>query len=70
MLVILDPQMGNLVLTPQVAQGVLELGELNEEVVLWVEEGSAHWALEVEGQPFLNTAEATALGQIQKEYEI
>src|SRR5215471_12891553 len=70
LLVILNPQMGNLLLTPQVAQGVLELGELNEEVVLGVEEGSAHRAFEVEGQPLLNTAEAAALCQIKKEYQV
>src|SRR5436309_15022282 len=62
--------MGDLVFTPQVAQGVLELGELNEEVVLGVEEGSTHRAFEVEGQPLLNTAEATALCQIKKEYQV
>src|SRR4029434_4539269 len=51
LLVILDPQVRNLLFTPQVAQGVLQLGELNEEVVLGIEEGSTHRALEVEGQP-------------------
>src|SRR5215510_7217438 len=61
LLIVLDPQVCNLLLTPQVAQGVLQLGELNEEVVLGVEEGSAHRALEVEGQPLLNTAETTTL---------
>src|SRR4029434_2312227 len=51
LLVILDSQVRNLLFTPQVAQGVLQLGELNEEVVLGIEEGSTHRALEVEGQP-------------------
>src|ERR687885_2507747 len=51
LLIVLDAQVRNLLLTPQVAQGVLQLHELNEEVVLRVEEGSAHRALEVERQP-------------------
>src|SRR6266536_2952907 len=70
LLVVLDPQVRNLFLTPQVAQGVLQFGELNEEVVLGVEEGSAHRALEVEGQPLLNAAEATALRQVEEEHQV
>src|SRR5712691_11847075 len=38
LLVVLDPQVRNLLLTQQIAQGILELGKLNEEVVLWVKE--------------------------------
>ena len=62
--------MRNLLLTAQVAQGVLQLGELNEEIMLRVEEGSAHRALEVEGQPFLNAAETTALRQVEEEHQV
>ena len=62
--------MRNLLLTLQVAQGVLQLGELNEEVVLGIEKGSTHRALEVEGQPLLNAAEATTLRQVEEEHQI
>src|SRR5439155_21937432 len=70
MLVVLEPQVRNLFLTPQVAQGVLQFSELNEEVVLGVEEGSTHRALEVEGQPLLNAAETTALRQVEEEHQV
>ena len=37
-LVILDAQVGDLILAPQIAQRVLQLGKLDEQIVLRVEE--------------------------------
>jgi hypothetical protein len=45
--VILQPQVGNLLLTPQVAESVLQLGQLNEEVVFRIQKWRTHWTFEV-----------------------
>ena len=48
LLVVVEPEMGNLILTLQIPQGIFQLGELNEQIVLRVQERGAHRALEVE----------------------
>ena len=62
--------MGDLILAPQIAQRVLQLGKLDEQIVLRVEERGAHGALEVEGQPFLNAAELAALGEVHEQHQV
>ena len=46
------------------AQGVLELGQLDEHFVLGIEPGGGLRALVVEAQPFLDTAEPGALPSV------
>src|SRR5262249_58500287 len=53
LVVVLGPEMGDELLAPQVAQRVLELHELDEQVVLRVERRGRHRALPVERQPLL-----------------
>src|SRR5262249_57677568 len=65
-LVILDPEVGDLLLATQVAQRVLQLHQLNEEVVFWIERRSAHRTLEVERQPLLDSLHARTLRQVEK----
>jgi hypothetical protein len=61
---------GNLLLTPQVTEAVLQLGQLNEEVVFRIQKWRTHRALEVKRQPLLNAAEPAALRQVQEEDQI
>src|SRR5215472_19082166 len=72
-IVVLQPQVRNQFLAPQVTQGVLQLHELNEEIVLRVECRRHHGALEVKRKPFLD-AEArqfrSALRKIEKQYQV
>src|SRR6476659_3659860 len=52
-LVVLDAQVGDLLLTHHVPQRVLELGVLDEEIVLGIHPRRHLRALEVEGAPLL-----------------
>ena len=52
------------------AQGVLELGQLDEEVVLGLHAWRALRGLEVEGEPLLDALNARPLGQIDEEEEV
>src|SRR5205823_8385496 len=54
LIVILKAEVGDQFFAPEMAQGVLELHQLNEQVVLWVKAGRGHRTLEVKRQPFLN----------------
>src|SRR4051812_36885209 len=54
LLVVLNAEVGDLLFAHQPAQGVLELGLLDEEVVLGVEPRGRLRALEVERQPLLD----------------
>src|SRR5258708_25894012 len=62
--------MGDQVLALHVAQSILELHQLNEDVVLRVEAGRRHRALEVERQPLLNALHTGALGKIHKQDQV
>src|SRR5258706_10231968 len=53
-LVVLDAEVGDLVFAHHPAQRVLELGLLDEEIVLRIQAGGHLRALKVEGEPFLN----------------
>src|SRR6266540_3511068 len=63
-LVVFDAQVRDLLFPHHPAQRVLELGLLNEEVVLGIETGGHLRALKVEGQPFLNTEKPGPVRQI------
>src|SRR5262245_14850586 len=68
--VVLDPQMGDLLLTHQPAKGILELGLLDEQIVLGIEAGSGLGTLEVEREPLLNPAQSGALSQIEEQRQV
>src|SRR6266436_1882118 len=58
------------ILAAHPAQSVLELHELDENVVLGINLGRMHRRLEVERQPFLDSAHACAMRQIEKQHEV
>src|SRR6266852_1548652 len=62
--------MGDQILATHPAQRVLELHELNENVVLGIDLGRMHRRLEVERQPFLDSAHAGAMRQVEKQHEV
>src|SRR5438874_11016907 len=54
-------------------QGVLELHELDEEVVLGIEAGSGHRRLEIKAEPFLDAAATQfwgALCEVEEEHQV
>src|SRR4051794_30046875 len=57
--VVFPAQVSDDVFAHHPAQGVLQLGLLNEQVVLGLEAHGSHRALEVERQPFLDAARQT-----------
>src|SRR3989338_6369357 len=69
-LVVLDAEVRDLLLAPQPAQRVLELGLLDEQVVLGLEPGGGHGALEVERQPLLDALHARALRQVREQRQV
>src|SRR5215204_167880 len=70
LLVVVEAEVGDEVLTHKCPEGVLELYLLDEEVVLWVELGQGHRALEVEGEPLLDTAHPGPVREVHKEGEV
>src|SRR3954471_1237608 len=70
LLVVLDAEVGDLFFAHQPAQRVLELGLLDEEVVLGIEPRGRLRALEVEREPLLDAGEARTLRQVEEEREV
>src|SRR5215213_3040742 len=70
LVVVLKPEVRDEVFAAQVAERVLELHQLDEDVVLWVEAGRGHRRLEVEGEPLLRALHADALREVQEEREV
>src|SRR4029453_10600268 len=70
LVVVLEAEVRDEVLSAQVAERVLELHELDEQVVLGVEAGRGHRALEVERQPLLDPAHPGARGEVEEEREV
>src|SRR5262252_9216769 len=68
--VILVAQVGDGLFAHHPAERVLELHRLDEEVVLRIEVGRRHRALEVEAQPLHHAVEARALREVHEEREI
>src|SRR3954452_1851696 len=64
LVVVLPAEVGDQFLTLQIAKGVLQLHQLNEQVVLRVQARRVDRALEVERQPLLDPVHAGALRQI------
>src|SRR2546428_9430601 len=53
-----------------IAERVLELHQLNEEIVFGVELWRVHRALEVEGEPFLDAMHPGSFGEIEEQRQI
>src|SRR5258708_39946746 len=70
LVVVLEAQVRDELFPPQMAERVLELHELDEEVVLGVEAGGVHRALEVEGEPFLDAAHPRPPREVEEEGEV
>src|SRR5215472_16658481 len=73
LIVIFQPQVSNQRLALQVAQRVLELHELDEQIVLRVESGRCHGGFQVETQPLLDAQPFelfTALGQVEEQHQV
>src|SRR5688572_8068660 len=68
--IILQPEMRDLILAHEVAQCILELRLLNEQVVLRLQALRRHGTLEIERQPFLYSLHAGALREVHEQREI
>ena len=62
--------MGDEIFALKMAQRVLELHQLNENVVLRIKPGSSLRRLEVERQPLLNTLHSRSLSQVKKQGKV
>src|SRR5262245_41292838 len=70
LIVVLQAEVRDQLLAPQVPQRVLQLHELDEQVVLGIEAGRGHGALEVEREPLLDAAHARAAGQVEEQRQV
>src|SRR5687768_10255958 len=68
--VILQAEVRDEVFAAEVAERVLELHQLDEDVVLGVEAGRGHRRLEVEGEPLLRALHPDALREVEEEREV
>jgi hypothetical protein len=68
--VVLEPEVGDLFLTLEIPQGILQFHLLDEEIVLGVESAQVVRALEEEGQPLLDAVHAAALGQVHQQDQV
>src|SRR5687768_12128807 len=68
--VILQAEVRDEVFAAEVAERVLELHQLDEDVVLGVEAGRGHRRLEVEGEPLLRALHPAALREVEEEREV
>src|SRR5207248_5552902 len=69
-LVVFDPQVGDLLLAHQPPQGVFQLGLLDEEIVLGVQTRGGLRALEVERQPLLDPRQPRAVRQVEEQRQV
>src|SRR3954471_11721379 len=70
LVVVLTAKMRDQLFAFQVAQSVLQLHQLDEQVVLRIQVRRVHRALEVERQPFLNAVHLRALRQVEKQGDV
>src|SRR3954464_12610744 len=68
--VVLETEMGDQFLALNVAQRVLQLHQLNEQVVLRIEPRRVHRRLEVERQPLLDALHPRALREVEEQRHI
>src|SRR6185503_13087847 len=65
--VVVEAEVGDGLFTGDGAQRVLHLGQLDEEIMLRLEAGLRHRALEVEREPLLDALPLQALGQVEEQ---
>src|SRR5713101_3002677 len=70
LVVVFVAKMGDRLFAHHPAQGVLQLHQLDEEIVLRVEAFRGHRALEVEAEPLLDSLEARALRQVHEQSQV
>src|SRR5580765_28264 len=70
LVVVLTAEVRDELFALEVAQRVLQLHQLNEQVVLRIEAGRVHRRLEVEREPLLDAAHAGALREIEEQRDI
>src|ERR1700686_3108604 len=70
LVVVFLPEMGDQIFADHPAQGVLQLHQLDEQVVLWVEFRGGHRRLEVETQPLLDATHPGALREIEEQNQV
>ena len=73
LVVILQAQVGDELFAAQMAQGILQLHELGEEVMLRIEIGGTHGNQKIEREPFLDASVlqcAAALCHIEAEHDV
>src|SRR5262245_54695050 len=69
-IVVLEPEVGDELLAAQVAEGVLQLHQLDEEIVFGVEAGRGLRALEVKRKPLLYAVHSGALRQVEEQGKV
>src|SRR6185436_246230 len=70
LVVVLPAKVSDELLALEIAQRVLQLHQLDEEIVFGIEARRVHRALEVERQPLLDPVHARPLGEIEEERDI
>src|SRR4051794_37858993 len=70
LVVVLTPQMRDELFALQVTQGVLQLHQLNEEIVLRIQTRGVHGALEVEREPLLDAVHVRAFREVHEQGDV
>src|SRR5262249_10276297 len=70
LIVVFGAKVGDELLPTKMPQRVLQLHELNEQVVLGVEAGRGHRALEEEREPLLDAVHSGTMRQIHEERQV
>src|SRR5271163_3357478 len=70
LIIVFEAEVGDQVFAAHPAQRVFELHQLDEDVVLGIDVRRVHWRLEVERQPFLDSAHAGAMRQVHEQHEV
>ena len=70
LIVVLEPEVCDQFFSDHVSERVLQLHQLNEQVVLRIQAGRMHRALEVERQPLLDPGHASALREVEEQREV
>src|SRR5690349_17898696 len=70
LVVVLTAKVRNELFALEIPQRVLQLHQLNEQVVLGIEAGRVHRALEVERQPLLDAVHTGALGEVEEQRDV
>src|SRR5882724_4380639 len=70
LVVVLEPKVCNQILSAHPTQGVLQLHQLDENIVLRIQARRSHGSLEVERKPLLNALHSSALRQVHEQNQV